>query len=90
MVSIRDEESSSSCQEAQWGDCVILSTADSNSSSITNPLFFAVPHSFHQLTFFPQQVLTLLVEEKKFPIILPGAVYFLCASTAVQGLGQTR
>lgn len=56
MVSVRNEESSSSCQEGEQGDCVILNTLDSAASSTTNPLFFTIPHSFEQLTYIPQQV----------------------------------
>lgn len=53
VVFIRDEESSSSCQEGEQGDYVILNTADSASFSTINPLFFTVPHSFDQLTLLP-------------------------------------
>lgn len=88
MVSIRDEESSSSCQEGEQGDCVILNTLDSASSSTTNALFFTVPHSFDYS--FHNRFIMLLIKGKKFPTILPGAIYFLWVSTAVQGLGQTQ
>lgn len=44
VVSIRDEESSPSCQEGEQGDCVILETLDSASPSAANPWFFTKPH----------------------------------------------
>lgn len=49
MVSIRDEELFSPCQEGEQGDCVILNTAlDSASFSTTNPFFF--PQYYSLLT----------------------------------------
>jgi len=40
----------------EQGGCVIQNTLDSASSSTINPSVFTIPHSFDQLTFFPQQV----------------------------------
>lgn len=99
MVSIRDEEFSSPCQEGERGDCVILNTLDSASFSTINSFFLFVSffvcflqyhsllttlHSFHsRFTMLP-------IKRKEFPTVLPGAVYFLWESIAVKKLGQTQ
>lgn len=76
MVSIRDEEFSFSCQEGEHGDCVILNTLD---VLLLNHL-----HPFHS------RFIMLPIKGKKFPTVLPGAVYFLWESIAVKELGQTQ
>lgn len=92
MVSIRDEELFSPCQEGEQGDCVILNTAlDSASFSTTNPFFFSpVLLSFDQFTYFHSMFIMLPMKRKEFPTVLLGAVYFLCESIAVKELGQTQ